>query len=355
MKNISLFFLVLSLAGCIGADLGYVSRSASKVQIGFTREQVVDIMGTPDRTFTNPSNRDITYSHYCIFGVATDDGNGFLFYKDRVFRKISNISEGIQSSQEGIYHDLSDPGWKCHSPIRVSWARTPEPQQIIAEKQSNLDAQRARRESLRAREAQIVSQDYFIDGLVITHTQDRGADCVNGGDYRIEVKGSIGPDSSFALEELLERSPNCLQENREIKSRTIVQLDSLGGLLKDGYLMGRAFRTYEVKTIINNNSACASSCAVAYLGGVERLMESDSIIMFHSPYLPNLNAQGDRIANCDIGSETTARLLEYYQEMTSPEQGERLMNRTMSYCSAEDGWVLKGSAAAELFGVATEI
>ena len=84
-------------------------------------------------------------------------------------------------------------------------------------------------------------------------------------------------------------------------------------------------------------------------------MENDSIIMFHSPYLPGLNAQGDRIANCDISSEMTTRLLEYYQEMTSPEQGERLMNRTMSYCSAEDGWVLRGSAAAELFGVATEI
>ena len=191
--------------------------------------------------------------------------------------------------------------------------------------------------------------------MVIIHTQDKGVDCASGGDYRIEVKGSIGPDSSFALEELLERSPNCLQENRETKSRTIVQLESLGGLLKDGYLMGRLFRTHEVETIITNNSACASSCAVAYLGGVERLMESDSIIMFHSPYLPDLNAQGDRIANCDIGSETTARLLEYYQEMTSPEQGERLMNRTMSYCSAEDGWVLRGSAAAELFGVATEI
>lgn len=77
--------------------------------------------------------------------------------------------------------------------------------------------------------------------------------------------------------------------------------------------------------------------------------------MFHSPYLPGLNAQGDKIANCDVGSETTTELLEYYQEMTSAEQGERLFDRTMSYCSAEDGWVLKGSAAAELFGVATEI
>ena len=76
------------------------------------------------------------------------------------------------------------------------------------------------------------------------------------------MKRSISPDSSFALEELLERSPNCLQENREIKSRTTVQLESLGGLLKDGYLMGRFFRTHEVETTITNNSACAFSCAV---------------------------------------------------------------------------------------------
>jgi len=55
------------------------------------------------------------------------------------------------------------------------------------------------------------------------------------------------------------------------------------------------------------------------------------------------------------GSATINELLEYYQEMTSPEQGERLMDRTMSYCSAEDGWGLRGSAVAELFGVATQI
>ena len=119
--------------------------------------------------------------------------------------------------------------------------------------------------------------------------------------------------------------------------------------------MGRTFRTHGLKTIISNDSACASSCAVAYLGGVERLMEDNAIIMFHSPYLPDLNALGERVANCEVGGETTVELLDYYQEMTSPEQGERLFDRTMSYCSAEDGWVLRGSAAAELFGVATQI
>jgi hypothetical protein len=41
--------------------------------------------------------------------------------------------------------------------------------------------------------------------------------------------------------------------------------------------------------------------------------------------------------------------------MTGDEEGQRLMDRTLSYCSADDGWVLKGSNAAELFGIATKL
>ena len=66
-------------------------------------------------------------------------------------------------------------------------------------------------------------------------------------------------------------------------------------------------------------------------------------------------SRGQRTADCDIGTASTQNLLIYYQAMTSVEQGQRLMNRTMSYCSAEDGWVVKGYDAAELFGIATEI
>ena len=346
-----LFLTIVLLTGCIVVvpESSELAQRAEQVQIGTTREQVTIIMNdSRQRTFTNPTNSDITYLQYCWYYVIGKESFGFFLYKDRVYKKIQRLDHRSESLH-GIYQNYDDND--CSGTLRIDWTSTPTPLEMIADEQ----AERARRESLQARNAQIVSQDYFIDGLVIIHTQDTGAECVSGGDYKIEVRGDIGPDSSFALEELLRRSPNCLQENNEIKSRTTVELESLGGLLKDGYLMGRTFRTHEVKTIITSSSVCASSCAVAYLGGVDRLMENDSIIMFHSPYLPDLNAIGERIADCDIGSETTAQLLEYYQEMTSPEQGERLMNRTMSYCSAEDGWVLRGSAAAELFGVATEI
>jgi ATP-dependent protease ClpP protease subunit len=335
-KYLQLIFLgmiLTLLVACAtpGAVEGALIRRANnQVNEGMSRNSTLVIMGTPRKT---ESFENLTLDAFCTTG-GYDDMVEIIYENERVVDVSTYTSRRVG---------------QCQSFFRV---RSLSAFKVQLEEGRQKAAEEARAALIKS---QIKSQDYFIDGLVIIHTQDSGAECASGSEYKIEVRGVIGPDSSFALEELLRRSPNCIQENGDIKSRTIIELESFGGRLEDGYLMGRTFRSHEVETIITNNSTCASSCAVAYLGGVERLMESDAIIMFHSPYLPDLNAQGDRIANCDIGSEMTTRLLEYYQEMTSPEQGERLMNRTMSYCSAEDGWVLRGSAAAELFGVATEI
>jgi hypothetical protein len=198
-------------------------------------------------------------------------------------------------------------------------------------------------------------RDYFIDGLEVTHSQKQFSDCAEGGDFSISIDGDIGPDSSFALEELLKGSPNCIDHEGALVSRTTVTLSSAGGLIEDGYKMGQLFRANGVHTKINDNLLCASSCAVAYLGGVDRTMSEDAVIMFHSPYFLELNARGERVPNCDVGSESSAKLLSYYQEMTGDVVGQRLMDRTLSYCSADDGWVLRGANAAELFGVATKI
>ena len=330
-KYLQLLFLSIILTLFTGCTIGTVEgqlvrKGNTRISEGMDRDSVLAILGIP---LKSESFENLRLDGFCTTGSYDDLVD--VIYENELVVDVSTYTNRKTGFCQSFFRVRSLSGFKV---------------QLEQERQ---------RASERARAALIKSQDYFIDGLVIIHTQDSGAECTSGSDYKIEVRGDIGPDSSFALEELLRRSPNCLQENNEIKSRTTVELESLGGLLKDGYLMGRTFRTHEVKTIITSSSVCASSCAVAYLGGVDRLMENDSIIMFHSPYLPDLNAIGERIADCDIGSETTAQLLEYYQEMTSPEQGERLMNRTMSYCSAEDGWVLRGSAAAELFGVATEI
>ena len=350
------------ISSCVSADLGLLSNKARSIQIGISSDQVEKILGRPQRTFRHPTLSNITYDHHCIYGVMNDDDVGLFYYKDKLYKKIYGVT--ASSSYSGVY-EASKLG-SCDNAIRVSWNNVQLPQEYLKEKrlaeqrESEIQRQKALKQAEQLalknqREERIKTQEYFIDGLKITLIHDTNTNCTSGSDYQIRVSGAIGPDSSFALDELLRRSPNCLNENSEIKSRTAVVLESLGGLLRDGYLMGRALRRYEVKTTISNNSLCASSCAIAYLGGVERVMDNESNIMFHSPYLPGMNALGERIADCNVGSETTIELLNYYQEMTSPDQGKRLFDRTMSYCSADDGWVLKGSAAAELFGVATQI
>ena len=196
--------------------------------------------------------------------------------------------------------------------------------------------------------------EYFIDGLIITTREDLSATCSSGGDHTIIIEGAIGPDSSFALGELLKTSPNCLDTNGNLISRTKVILNSLGGYVRDGYAMGRAIRDNEAATEIDRNSLCASACAIAFLGGVERIMSPESVIMFHAPYLP-IEVDGATKARCDSEGVVVSDLNNYYTEMTNKVVGDRLFDRTMSYCSADDGWVLRGANSAELFGVATKI
>ena len=131
-------------------------------------------------------------------------------------------------------------------------------------------------------------------------------------------------------------------------------MNSGGGLLNDGYAAGRIFRAYGVSTIIEDNAVCASSCAVAFLGGEKRSIRNKGSIMFHAPYFLGRNEYGERDINCNVGQKAFDELIDYYKETTDSEIGERLFERTMWYCSADDGWVVTGSPAAKLFGIATE-
>ncbi len=196
---------------------------------------------------------------------------------------------------------------------------------------------------------------YNIDLLkVTTQTKKDTGLCNSGSEHRILVEGQISPDSSFAMARLLSRLQPCKNvAGREILP-IIVFLKSGGGLLNDGYLMGETFRKRGITTIVEDGEICASSCAVAFLGGTRRLVEDGAAIMYHAPYFNGENSYGKRDINCDVGDKALAELNSYYRKMTDEETGDRLFERTMWYCSAEDGWVVKGGSAAELFGIATE-
>ena len=61
---------------------------------------------------------------------------------------------------------------------------------------------------------------------------------------------------------------------------------------------------------------------------------------------------GKERITCDLPKEECQALNDYYSGMTSVDVGDRLYERTMWYCSAQNGWTIKGGAAAELYGIA---
>ena len=130
-----------------------------------------------------------------------------------------------------------------------------------------------------------------------------------------------------------------------------MRLESAGGLIKDGYSLGRSLRKYEASTVIEDDKICASSCAVAFLGGRERNIEHSGTILFHAPYYNRLNAMGEEDPDCDVETATLNGLQDYYVEMTDKETGGRLFERTMWYCSTDNGWTITGGDAADLYGI----
>jgi ATP-dependent protease ClpP protease subunit len=201
------------------------------------------------------------------------------------------------------------------------------------------------------------SSIYNIDTLKITHVNNKEAPnntCYSGYKNKLIVEGTIGPDSSFAVERLLQQIAPCADRNGIVIEPTIVSLKSGGGFLKDGYSLGRTLRKFNTSTLVENDSICASSCAVAFLGGASRSLEENGSILFHAPYLKINSYQPKPDIKCTKDKKLLKDLLDYYSEMLGDEAGKRIFDRTMWYCSAEDGWIVTGGNAAKLFEIATE-
>ena len=195
---------------------------------------------------------------------------------------------------------------------------------------------------------------YNIDTLRVTTETLKTNNCDSGGVHKIILEGTISPDSSFAMEKLLSQSPHCRNTRGQVIVATTVQLESGGGYLVDGYKLGRSLRRAGATTIIENQEGCASSCAVAFLGGKKRIVADTGAIMFHAPYFSGKNAYGEKLIDCDIPKADLQKLNAYYVEMVGKDAGDRIYERTMWYCSSEDGWVVTGGSAAELYDIATE-
>lgn len=68
-------------------------------------------------------------------------------------------------------------------------------------------------------------------------------------------------------------------------NRTIVHLNSEGGLVNDALAIGREIRRRNFATSVFPNNLCASACALIWLAGAHRYAEDGSAIGFHASYI----------------------------------------------------------------------
>lgn len=191
-----------------------------------------------------------------------------------------------------------------------------------------------------------ILSDAEINALRIRHVRRNNDQCKNGFSDHLELSGPIGPDSSEVVERFLRQMPRCESKTGTGWYSPVVFLHSNGGLLKDGYKLGQIFRRYSVETVITHKQFCASSCAIAFLGGKFRVMHGDGKLVFHSPYWKS----GSSI-NCP-SREDAKELSDYYASFLDPQNSQYLFDRTMAFCSQSTGWTINADAA-KLFGITT--
>jgi hypothetical protein len=93
-------------------------------------------------------------------------------------------------------------------------------------------------------------------------------------------------------------------------SSAFVAFSSDGGSLVAGLGIGEAIRRKGFSTIVPDGRRCASACALAWLGGVERFIGTDAHISFHAAY--DLDADRESgVGNAVVGAYLTKIGLPY--------------------------------------------
>lgn len=97
----------------------------------------------------------------------------------------------------------------------------------------------------------------------------------------IQLKGKIDDGDTFDLQVYISNLPK--------KPTVVVYLNSPGGNLREGMRLGRFFFDNKMETAVETKTACASACALAFLGGRDgatgkphRTKAANSGLGFHS-------------------------------------------------------------------------
>ena len=187
-----------------------------------------------------------------------------------------------------------------------------------------------------------IIRDIKVSDLQIREVKMKDSQCLSGYSHHIELNGPIGPDSSSIIKMILKninKNHKCVGKD-DRKVVTSIFMNSGGGLLIDGLKLGNIFRDAGTQTQITGNQTCSSACAFAFVGGTYRKMDDNAKLMFHAPY--NLGTYSG--IQCSSKSQMQD-LKTYFKRMLGSSTGNLLFDRTMSYCSRSNGWIINKDAA----------
>lgn len=112
------------------------------------------------------------------------------------------------------------------------------------------------------------------------------------GELMVRISGEMTRDAIAAFQ-------NAVGEER----RVVVFLEGPGGNLSAGIEIGTRIRLRGYRTVVAPGKACASACAVAWLGGSARHMDVTAAIGFHAAYIDDNGRQIESgVANALVGA-----------------------------------------------------
>jgi hypothetical protein len=99
----------------------------------------------------------------------------------------------------------------------------------------------------------------------------------------------------------------------------VIELDSPGGSLVGGMVLGRAIRAYGFQTNVGEGQVCASACVLAFMGGVSRYVSGDGKLGVHQfaslPAIEHPDMQQFTGKDVVVEQDLVGQLLDYAKEM----------------------------------------
>jgi hypothetical protein len=160
----------------------------------------------------------------------------------------------------------------------------------------------------------------------------------------IALQGFINRESTWKFDDVVARSAKLGCD------KPWLMLESAGGLLFEGFSLGRELRTYGFRTITRYE--CASACAIIFLGGVERVLAgSRARIGLHQAAYVKAETKG---RSCDVGMDSpSVRDLRRYLAFVVPATSSQVMD-VITHTSCKDITWASGQRALDL-GIATSL